>query len=367
MQQNKMASITGIGSYLPSKVLTNYDLEKMVDTSDDWIIQRTGIKERRVIPDTYRMLQQLAQAPDKEAYLKNLYDRGIDGNIDAEMTTSDLALAATEVALKQANMTPHDLDLIIQTSVVPDYTYPGVACVLAEKLGLTSTPTFSLNQGCAGFVYALSMADQYIKTSTYNTILVVGAELLSSIFQYSNRGRDMSVLFSDGAGAVILVPAEPGEPSGLISHHLHTDGTLLSKLYGEVFGATTFPPMVKKKIDDDRARPRMEGRAVYVQAVRRFREVVQECLQANKLQLDDVDHFLFHQANRRIIETIAQSLNIPADKTYINIEKYGNTSAASVPILLHEVLQQGRIKRGDLCMLVAFGTGFNWGASLLRW
>jgi 3-oxoacyl-[acyl-carrier-protein] synthase-3 len=361
------AKILATGMYVPDFVVTNDLLAQVMDTSDEWITQRTGIKERRVIPDTYRMLQQLAQAPDKDAYVKNLYDCGMDGNIDAEMTTSDLALAATEMALKQAGMTPQDLDLIIQTSVVPDYTYPGVACVLAEKLGLTSTPTFSLNQGCAGFIYALSMADQYIKTGAYNTVLVVGAELLSSFFHYTNRGRDMSVLFSDGAGAAILVPAELGEPSGLLSHHLHTDGTLLSKLYGEVFGTTTFPPVVKKKIDDDRARPRMEGRAVFVQAVRRFREVIQECLEANKLQLDDIDHFFFHQANRRIIESIVQGLNIPPEKTYSNIEKYGNTSAASVPILLHEVLQEGHLKRGDLCMLVAFGTGFNWGATLLRW
>jgi 3-oxoacyl-[acyl-carrier-protein] synthase-3 len=338
-----------------------------MDTSDSWIMQRTGIKERRVIPDTYRMLQQLAKAPDKEAFLTQLYERGLAGHIDAEMTTSDLALAATEIALKQANMSPQDLDLIIQTSVVPDYIFPGPACILAEKLGITSTPTFSLNQGCAGFIFALSMADQYIRTGAYNTVLVVGAEVLSSMFEYSNRGRDMSVLFSDGAGAAILVPAEPGEPSGLISHHLHTDGTLRSKLYAEICGTTTFPPVVKKKIDADRVRPRMEGRAVFVQAVRRFREVIQECLEANKLQLDDIDHFLFHQANRRIIESIAQGLNIPPEKAYINIEKYGNTSAASVPILFHEVLKEGRIQRGDLCLLVAFGTGFNWGATLLRW
>jgi 3-oxoacyl-[acyl-carrier-protein] synthase-3 len=361
------AKILATGMYVPDFVVTNDLLAQVMDTSDEWITQRTGIKERRVIPDTYRMLQQLAQAPDKDAYIRRLYEQGMDGNIDAEMSTSDLALAAAEGALKQANMTAEDLDLIIQTSVVPDYTYPGVACVLAEKLGLTSTPTFSLNQGCAGFIFSLSMADQYIRTGMYRTILVVGAELLSSFFEYSNRGRDMSVLFSDGAGAAILVPAEADEPSGLISHHLHTDGTLLSKLYGEVFGTSTFPPVVKKKIDDDRVRPRMEGRAVFVQAVRRFREVIQECLEANQLQLDDVDHFLFHQANSRIIESIAQSLHLPAKKTHVNIHKYGNTSAASVPILLHETLQEGHIKRGDLCLLVAFGTGFNWGATLLRW
>ena len=363
----RKAKILTTGMYVPDYVVTNELLSQAMDTSDEWITQRTGIKERRVVPDTYKMLQQLACAPDKEAYLQTLYETGVDGNINAKMTTADLALAATEVALKQANMRPQDLDLIIQTSVVPDYVFPGVACVLAEKLGLTSTPTFSLNQGCAGFIYALSLADQYIKTGTYHTILVVGAELLSSIFQYSSRGRDMSVLFADGAGAVIVVPAAKDEPSGLISHHLHTDGTLLSKLYGELFGTTTFPPAVKKKIDDDRTRPRMAGRAAFAQAVRRFREVIQECLEANKVSIDEVDHFLFHQANVRILDSIADSLNIPSCKIPVNIHKYGNTSAASVPILLHETLQEGRIKRGDLCLLAAFGTGFNWGASLLRW
>jgi 3-oxoacyl-[acyl-carrier-protein] synthase-3 len=363
----RRAKILSTGMYVPDFVVTNDLLAQVMDTSDAWITQRTGIKERRVIPNTYRMLQQLAQAPDKDAYIERLYDQGMNGCIDPEMSTVDLALAAAEVALKQSNMTAHDLDLIIQTSVMPDLTYPGVACVLAEKLGLSSTPTFSMNQGCAGFTFILSVADQYIKTGVYNTILVIGAELLSSFVMYSNRGRDMAVLFADGAGAAILVPAEADEPSGLISHHLHTDGTLLSKLYGEMFGTSTFPPVVKKKIDDDRHRPRMEGRAVFVQAVRRFREVIQECLEANSLQIDDVDHFLFHQANTRILDAVTQALRIPAHKVPVNIHKYGNTSAASVPILLHETLQEGRIQRGDLCMLVAFGTGFNWGASLLRW
>lgn len=363
----RKAKILATGMYVPEHVVTNDLLAQVMDTSDAWITQRTGIKERRMVPDTYKMLLELADAPDKDAYIKQLYEQGRGGNINAEMSTADLAFRATEVALQNANLKPQDLDLIIQTSVVPDYVYPGVACVLADKLGLTSTPTFSLNQGCAGFVYALSLADQYIKTGTYSTVLVLGAELLSSMFVFNNLGRDMSVLFADGAGAAILVPAAADEPSGLISHHLHTDGTLLNKLYGELFGTTTFPPVVKKKIDDDRARPRMEGRAVFVQAVRRFREVVQECLEANKLQIDDIDHFLFHQANVRIMEAVTEGLGIPASKTHINIHKYGNTSAASVPILLHETLEQGHIRHGDLCMLAAFGTGFNWGASLLRW
>ena len=362
----RRAKILATGMYVPECIVTNDLLAQVMETSDAWITQRTGIKERRVVPDTYKMLQQLARAPDKEAYLQTLYDTGVDGRIKAEMTTADLALAATEMALEQANMKAQDLDLIIQTSVVPDYVFPGVACVLANKLGVTSIPTFSLNQGCAGFVYALSMADQYIKTGTYHTVLVLGAELLSSLFIFSNRGRDMSVLFADGAGAAILVPTEANEPSGLMSHHLHTDGTLLAKLYCDTFGTTAYPPTSKRKVETC-SLPYMEGRAVFAQAVRRFREVIQECLEANKMQIDDIDHFLFHQANIRIIDAAVDSLNIPADKAYANVHKYGNTSAASVPILLHEQLQAGQIKRGDLCLLAAFGTGFNWGATLLRW
>ena len=363
----RRAKILATGMYVPDDVVTNDLLAQVMDTSDEWITQRSGIKERRVIPDTYRMLTQLAAAPDKEAYLQSMYDTGVDGRISAQMTTADLAYNATQVALQQANMRPQDVDLIIQTSVMSDYVFPGSACVLADKLGLTSTPTFSLNQGCAGFVYALSMADQYVKTGTYDTVLVLGAEVMSSLFEYSDRGRDMSVLFADGAGAAIVVPAEDDEPSGMLSHHLHTDGTLLDKLYADGFGSSTFPPAAKARIDTDRARPRMAGRAVFAQAVRRFREVIRECLEANKMQLDEVDHFLFHQANQRIIDAIAESLGIPSEKAYTNIRKYGNTSAASVPILLHETLQAGRIQRGDLCLLAAFGTGFNWGASLLYW
>lgn len=361
------AKILATGMYVPEYVVTNDLLAQAMDTSDEWIVQRTGIKERRVIADTYTMLQQLARAPDKEAYLQSVYDTGLNRTFEASMSTADLALAATEVALQHANLKIQDIDLIIQTSVVPDYVFPGSACVLADKLGITSTPTFSLNQGCAGFVYALSMADQYIKSGTYHTILVIGAEILSSLFEYSNRGRDMSVLFADGAGAAIVVPAEDNEPSGLLGHNLHTDGTLLKKLYAPGFGTAAFPPQARKRFADDALRPRMEGRAVFTQAVRRFREVIRECLEAHKLQIDDIDHFLFHQANVRIIDAIADSLNIPPHKAYTNIQRYGNTSAASIPILLHEKLQDGTIERGDLCLMVAFGTGFNWGASLLRW
>ncbi len=361
------AKLLSTGMYVPESIVSNALLAAVMDTSDAWIVQRTGIRTRHVIQNTYTMLQQLAATPDREAYLATVDDTGVNGTIDADMSTADLALAATRMALQNAAMTPKDLDLIIQTSVVPDYLFPGVACVLAHKLGLTTTPTFSLQQGCAGFVYALSMAEQYIKTGTYHTVLVVGAEVLSAICEYTTRGRDMAVLLADGAGAAIVVSAEADDPSGCLSHHLHTDGTLLDKLYTEAFGTTTFPPLPRQKRRADRVRPHMAGRAVFAQAVRRGCDVVRECLEANKLVLEEVDHFLFHQANARILEAIAETLGLPEAKVHVNIDTYGNTGSASIPILLHEAVQARRIKRGDLCLLAAFGTGFSWGASLLRW
>jgi 3-oxoacyl-[acyl-carrier-protein] synthase-3 len=200
-------------------------------------------------------------------------------------------------------------------------------------------------------------------------VLVVGAELLSSAFDFTDEGRDMAVLFADGAGAAVLeaIETDPARPRGLISHHLHSDGTALEALSGELWGSSTFPPVSKKKIDDGRARPRMNGRAVFVNAVRRVREVVQECLDANGLAPLDVDRYLFHQANLRIIEAATEHFRIPAERCFNNLDRYGNTAGASVPICLHEALSAGRIKDGDLVMLVAFGTGFSWGANLLRW
>jgi 3-oxoacyl-[acyl-carrier-protein] synthase-3 len=241
--------------------------------------------------------------------------------------------------------------------------------VLQGKLGLTTTPVFNLQQGCAGFVYGLALADQLIRGGMYRRILVVGSELLSSAFHFIDAGRDMAVLFADGAGAVVVQAEEvdPARPRGLISHHLHSDGTVVDSLHGEIWGSSTFPMVSKKKIDDDRARPRMNGRVVFVQAVRRVREVLQECLDANGLKPGDIDLYLFHQANLRIIESVVDHFHIPAARAYNNIERYGNTAAASVPICLHEAARDGRLRDGDLVMLIAFGTGFSWGATLLRW
>jgi len=361
--------ITGTGMAVPDCVVDNHLLSRCMSTSDEWIVQRTGISERRVSPDTYRMLLRLAEAPDKAAYMREVKDRGLDGNIDSSLRVSDLAVEASRMALKHAGLAAEDLDCIVESSTLPDFAYPATGCVTQGKLGLTTTPVFNLAQGCAGFVYGLALADQFIRGEIYRKVLVVGAELLSSAFDYTDAGRDMAVLFADGGGAAVLEAHEAtgAEPRGLISHHLHSDGSAIDALTGEIWGSSTFPPVSKKKIDDGRTRPRMNGRAVFVHAVRRVREVVQECLDANGLLADDIGLFIFHQANLRIVESMAESFKIPESRMLNNIQRYGNTAAASVPICLHEAVMGGRMKEGDLVMLVAFGTGFSWGATLLRW
>jgi 3-oxoacyl-[acyl-carrier-protein] synthase III len=363
----KKAKIVGTGMAVPACVVDNNLLARCFTTSDEWITKRTGIKERRVSPSTYRFLCRLAEAPDKDAYLREVYLHGVDGRIDADLMPSDLGYEAAQMALKNAGLQIEDIDFVVDTTTIPEYAYPHTGCVIASKFGLTSTPVLNLQQGCAGFIYALATADAFIRIGMYERVLVVGAEMLSPMMEFSDRGRDMAVLFADGAGAVVLQAAEPTSRSGIISHHLHTDGTILDKLYGEIYGNSTYPLVSKKKIDDGRARPRMNGRTIFVQAVRRFKEVMQESLKANGLSPADVDLYLFHQANMRIIEAIADYAKIPPEKMFNNVHKYGNTSAASVPICIHEAFTEGRIKEGDLVLTAAFGTGFAWGATLLRW
>lgn len=360
-----MNRIVGTGMAVPPCVVDNHLLARCMATSDEWIVQRTGIRERRVSPDTYRMLLRLAEAPDKTAFMKSVFADGLDGNINSTLTVSDLGVEAAEMALKHAGLAARDVDCLVVSATLPDYAYPHTGCVIQGRLGLTATPAISLQQGCAGFVYALAIADQMMRGGMYRQVLVVGAELLSSAFDYTDAGRDMAVLFADGAGAAVL-RAEPG-PRGVLSSHLHTDGTTLDGLSGELWGSSTFPPVSKRKIDEDRVRPRMNGRQVFVQAVRHFKEVVRECLAANNVALGDVNRFIFHQANLRIIEAVGEGLGIPPARLYNNVERYGNTAAASVPIALHEALQAGLVKDGDLVLLAAFGTGFSWGATLLRW
>jgi 3-oxoacyl-[acyl-carrier-protein] synthase-3 len=361
------ARIVGTGMALPECVVDNHLLARCFTTSDEWITQRTGIKERRVSPSTYRFLLRLAAAPDKAACLRDFYERGIDGNIDSELTPADLGREAAEMAVKNAGLQIDDIDFIVVTTTIPEYAYPHTGAVISSKLGLSSTPVLNLQQGCTGFIYALAVADAFVRIGTYRRVLVIGAEMLSAMLEYSDRGRDMAVLFADGAGAVVLQAVDATSRSGLISHHLHQDGTVLDKLYGEIYGSSTYPIVSKRKIEDGRARPTMNGRVIFTQAVRRFKEVLQETLEANAITVDDIDVFLFHQANQRIIDSIAQHGKIPTHKLFNNVHRYGNTSAASVPICMHEALAEGRIKEGDLILTAAFGAGFAWGASLLRW
>ncbi|PYM66002.1 MAG: 3-oxoacyl-ACP synthase [Candidatus Rokuibacteriota bacterium] len=363
----KKAKIVGTGMAVPECVVDNHLLARCFATSDEWITQRTGIKERRVSPSTYEFLQRLAEAPDKDACIRQVYDHGLDGKLDAAMTPADLGYEASQMALKNAGLQIDDIDFIVDTTTIPEYAYPHTGCVMAQRFGLTSTPVLNLQQGCSGFVYALATADAYIRMGMYERVLVVGAEMLSPMMEYSDRGRDMAVLFADGAGAVVLQAVDPSSRSGLISHHLHTDATIVGKLFAEIYGNSTYPLVSKQKIDDGRARPRMNGRTVFTQAVRRFKEVMQEALGANGLKPTDVDLYLFHQANLRIIEAIGEFAKIPPAKMFNNIQKYGNTSAASVPIVMHEAFTEGRIREGDLVLTAAFGAGFAWGATLLRW
>jgi 3-oxoacyl-[acyl-carrier-protein] synthase III len=363
----RKAKIIGTGMAVPDCVVDNHLLARCFTTSDEWITQRTGIKERRVLPSTYRFLLKLAEAPDKNACIREVYERGVDGDIDSEMTPADLGREASEMALKNAGLGIDDIDFIIVTTTIPEYAYPHTGAVMSAKFGLSSTPVLNLQQGCSGFVYALAVADAFIRIGTYQRVLVVGAEALSTMLEFSDRGRDMAVLFADGAGAVVLQSVEASSRSGFISHHLHQDGLVLDKLVGEIYGSSTYPIVSKKKIDEGRARPTMNGRAIFSQAVRRFKEVMREALTANDLTPDDVDFFLFHQANQRILDAIADYAKIPEHKMFNNVHKYGNTSAASVPICIHEAYTAGRVREGDLVLTAAFGAGFAWGASLFRW
>jgi len=360
-----MNRIVATGMAVPPCVVDNHLLSRCMNTSDEWIVQRTGIRERRVSPDTYRMLQGLAAAPDKDAFMRQVLDRGLGDSIDSTLSVSDLGVEAARMALGRAGLEPGDLDCLVVSSTIPDYAYPHPGCVVQGRLGLTATPVICLQQGCAGFVYGLAVADQMMRGGMYRQVLVVGAEMLSPIFDYTDRGRDMAVLFADGAGAVVL-RAEPG-PRGVLSSHLHSDGTSVGALAGELWGTSTYPPVSKRKIDVARARPRMNGRAVFVHAVRSFTAVVRECLAANGVAVGDVDRFIFHQANIRIIEAVAGGLGIPAGRCVNNVDRYGNTAAASVPIALHEAVTAGLIEDGHLVLLAAFGTGLSWGAALLRW
>ena len=328
------ARILGVGRYLPEKRVTNFDLANMFDTSDEWIQQRSGIVERRFA------------------------EQGV--------YCSDLALEAARDALKNAGMKAEDLDFIIFATLSPDHFFPGNGCYLQAKMGLPGIGCMDIRNQCSGFIYSLSVADAFVSKGMYKRILVVGAEIHSSGLNMTNEGRDIAVLFGDGAGAVIVGPSE--DPSrGILSSHLHADGRYADILRAEVFDISEKPYLTQKFLDEGRIWPKMQGREVFKTAVTKIPEVIEEALQANNLRVEDIDLFLPHQANLRINQFAAARLGVPEEKFYSNIQRYGNTTAASIPIALSEIAEQGILREGDLMMMVAFGSGFTWGASVIRW
>lgn len=321
--------IIGTGSYLPEKVLTNEDLEAMVDTSDEWITSRSGIKERRIA--------------------------------SAEETCSFLATKASEAALAMASVHPSEIDMIIVCTITPDMLMPSTACLVQKKLGASKAVAFDLSAACSGFLYGLAVADNFVRNNRDMKVLVIGSEVLSRRVNWKDRST--CVLFGDGAGAVLVSGGD--SQSGILSHHLHADGTLWRLLH--IAGGQCPKPNTGDATDNGMQYIKMEGRDVFRLAVRAMEDSSREALEHNKLSVEDINLYIPHQANIRIIKGIAERLQLPMEKVFINIDKYGNTSAATIPIALDEANRTGRLKKGDLVLLNAFGGGFTWGASLLKW
>lgn len=322
------ARITGTGSYAPAKVLGNADLEKLVATSDEWITERTGIRERRVA--------------------------------GAGEACSDLALKAAQRALEAANISATDLDMILLATCTGDYPLPATACLIQHQLGASRAAACDLSAACCGFVYALSMADAYIRTGMRH-VLVVGSEVMSAITDWTDRNT--CVLFGDGAGAAV-VSASEGE-CGILSTHLRSDGALWELI--AVPGGGSRMPTSEKVVAERLNCIKMRGNETFKVAVRTLEEIARETLAANSLQIEDIDLYVPHQANVRILKAVTDRLGFPLEKVMLNLDRYGNTSAASIPIALDEAVRQGRIKEGSLVMLGAFGAGLTWASALIKW
>ena len=323
------ARITGTGSYAPKKVITNQDLEKLVDTNDAWILERTGIKERRIA------------------------EKG--------QNTSDLAYEASKKALKAAGLLASDIDLILVATLTPDTILPCMGCVLQEKLGAKKAAAFDISAACSGFIYGLSIADAFIKAGVYKNILLVGAEVLSRFTDLEDRTT--CILFGDGAGAVVI--QRHAGKRGVLSTHLHSDGAFGDLLHVPAGGAQH--PASHDTIRKRMHFIKMKGNETFKAAVRALEGVVQEALEHNKIKPEDIDFLVPHQANLRIIQAMAQRLNMPMDKVVLTLPKYGNTSAASIPMALDEAVRDGRIKENHLLLFEAFGGGLTWASALVRW
>ena len=331
----KRSIVAGCGSYLPERVVTNGELAERVDTSDEWIVARTGIRQRHI---------------------------AAEGEV-----TSDLAFFAAERALEHAGIPASDLDLLVLATTTPDQTFPATATKVQHRLGMTNGAAFDVQAVCSGFVYGLAVADNFIKVGQAKTVVLIGAETFSRLLDWQDRGT--CVLFGDGAGAIVLRAAENGEDEdefgetghnrgrGVLSTHIYSDGSTSDLLY--VDGGPSSTQTV--------GHVRMNGREVFRHAVRNLTEIVHESLEANGLAADDIDWLVPHQANKRILDSTAKKLGLPADKIVVTVERHANTSAASIPLALDEALKDGRIKTGDLVLLEAMGGGLTWGAGLVRW
>ena len=332
------SKISGLGYYVPENVVTNDELSKIMDTNDEWIQERTGIKERRHI-------------------------------IRGEDTTTSMGVKAAEIAIQRANVAKEDIDFVIFATLSPDYYFPGPGVLVQRDLGLRTVGALDVRNQCSGFVYAISIADQYIKTGMYKNILVIGSEVHSTGLDMTDRGRGVSVIFGDGAGAAVL-SREEDLSKGILSTHLHSEGQHAEEL------SLVAPGMGKRWVtdiiadndpNDESYYPYMNGQFVFKNAVVRFSEVINEGLQANNLQVSDINMLVPHQANLRISQFIQQKFKLSDEQVYNNIMNYGNTTAASIPIALTEAWEKGKIKSGDLVVLAAFGSGFTWGSVIIRW
>ncbi len=327
--------ITGLGHYVPDKIITNDYLSTVMDTNHEWIVERTGIEERRWID------------PAKD-------------------TVANMAAKATRMALERARLTEKDIDFIVLATITPDYFFPGSGVLLGRELGLEGVPALDIRNACSGFIYALSVADQFIKSGMYKTILVVGAEIQSTALDVSTRGRNTAVIFGDGAGAAIL---QPSDKPGILSTHLHADGRYAEDLYIKDPGSSR--PNSERQPDQisdtTTFKVVMNGNQVFKHAVVKFMEVIVEALEANALTKEDINLLVPHQANLRISQYIQGKLGLSDDQVYNNIMRYGNTTAASIPIAMSEAWAEGKIRENDLICLAAFGSGFTWASALIRW
>ena len=333
------SKIIGLGHYVPANIVTNDDLSKVMDTNDQWIQDRTGIKERRWV-----------QAGDGQS-------------------TFTMGLEAAKKAISNSGINKEDLDLIVFATLSPDYYFPGPGVQVQEALEINTIAALDIRAQCSGFVYSISVADQFIKTGMYKNVLVIGSELQSRGIDKSTRGRSISVIFGDGAGAAVLTREE--DPSkGILSTHIHSEGKHALELATEAPGMGTrwVTDIIKDNNPEDFSyRPYMNGQFVFKHAVRRFSEVINEGLQKNNLEVSDIDMLIPHQANLRISQFIQKKFGLSDDQVYNNIQKYGNTTAASIPIALSEAHQQGKVKEGDTVVLAAFGSGFTWGSVIVKW